>query len=69
MEITTGTIALLFDYIELINYMEITTGTIALLSQSFVMVLSLWVYHMVHQKSRNFLLNCYEALLWLQMPL
>ena len=50
MEITTGTIALLFDYIELI------TGTRARLFDymgslvfSRVMVLSLWVYHMVHQ--------------------
>jgi hypothetical protein len=71
MEITTGTRARLFDY------MEIITGTRARLfdymgslkSLGFgVIVFSLWVYDMVHQKSRYFLLKCYKALLWLQIP-
>ena len=63
MEITTGTRARLFDYMEIItrtrarlfDYMEIITGTRARLFGAIVF--SLWVYDMVIQKSRNFLLN------------
>ena len=64
MEITTGTKASrLFDYMKIIfgtrarlfDYMEIITGTRTRLFG--IIVFFLWVYDMVHKKSRNFLLN------------
>ena len=69
MEFITGTRARLFDYMEIItgtrarlfDYMEIITGTRAFLSGAIEF--SLWVYDMVHQKSRKFLLNWKKALL------